>query len=126
VTTDDNSFDTPPVNSSSPQNTESSVVTPDLEEAVKLWSLQGFAPFFNLMNSLHDADIVKEPLIKTLIFNIFGGYLLSFNLAYLEHKDVALAHSDAFNELMNDPALSQMANNFMRDTVNSQISKVVK
>ena len=77
------------------------------------------------MNELHNANIVKEPLIYTLIFNIFGGYLLSFNLSYLEHKNVALAHAEAFNELMNDPALSQMANNFMRDTVNSQISKVI-
>ena len=64
-------------------------------------------------------------MIHTLVFNVFGGYLVNFSVEYNLTEDVEKSNSYAFNELMNDPSLASMANSFMKNAVNDQISKVI-
>ena len=93
---------------------------------MQTWCNEGLNPFVNLLTELEKSNVIKDPMIKTLIFNVFGGYLFNVSTAFDLNDDIELAHSIAFNELMRDPKVSAMVNSVMRDTVNSQISKVVE
>ena len=121
-TTNDNTSSSgiPPSN-----ETVLSVVTPELQTAIENWVGYGFPHFLEMMNKLHESKIINDPMIHTLVFNVFGGYLVNFSVEHDLTKDVEKSNSYAFNELMNDPSLASMANSFMKNAVNDQISKVI-
>ena len=105
--------------------TVTSVVTPELQSAIENWVGYGFPHFLEMMNKLHDSKIISDPMIHTLVFNVFGGYLVNLSVEYNLTEDIEKSNSYAFNELMNDPSLASMANSFMKNAVNDQISKVI-
>ena len=125
MTTDSDALDTSEVTSFI-HSSKSSVVTPSLEDAILNWHANGLPHFVKLLDELFDSKTITDPMIHTLIFNVFGGYLVNFGNAHHFNRDVVAAHNTAFDELMKDPALSSMANQFMRSAVNDQISKVVE
>jgi len=125
VTTDNDTLDTSEV-ASFIHSSSRSVVTPTLDEAISNWHANGLPHLVKLLDELFDSKTITDPMIHTLIFNVFGGYLVNFGNAHHLNGDVVAAHYTAFDELMKDPALSSMANQFMRNAVNEQISKVVK
>tara|TARA_Y100000114_G_scaffold156271_1_gene182931 strand:- start:7043 stop:7411 length:369 start_codon:yes stop_codon:yes gene_type:complete len=117
-----------PISSGEPSSFihHNSVVTPEFIIAMQNWCNEGLNPFVNLLTELEKSNVIKDPMIKTLIFNVFGGYLFNVSTAFGMNDDIELSHTIAFNELMRDPSVSSMVNSVMRDAVNSQISKVIE
>lgn len=102
------------------------VVTPELIEAITNWNRDGLPHFVKLLDQLFVERIIQDPMIHTLLFNVLGGYFVNFGHAQSHGNDVLQSHELALGTLMNDPALSTMVNQFMRNAVNEQISKVVE
>lgn len=110
-----------PFGSSSVESLPSSFIS-----NIEAWVREGQPLLNNLLQSLHECNMIKEPMLETLVFSVVGGYSFNFSKAVSEGLSVGDAHSHAMSLLISNPKMSQMTETFMRGAVADQISKVVE
>ena len=101
--------------------------TPNLFDVVDDWFTIGYPTFQNLLNKIHEQEVIKDPLVKILVFNILGGFNHYFVKAMKEFEgDMTLAYHKSLSEMMSDPAIKGLINQFMGDKVSSQVGGIIE
>ena len=102
----------------------SSVIS-SLHKSLEHWCINGFADFDDVMHDLYKSELISDPMVKVMVFNIMGGYINNFSRAFDMNKDVLESHQIAFATMIQDPTVSKFVQNFMSDMVTSNIEKVI-
>lgn len=93
---------------------------------VEAWVNDGQPILNDLLQSLHEGEFIKEPMVETFVFTIVGGYSYNFSKAVREGMSVGDAHSHAMTLLIQNPKMESMTEAFMQNTVAGHVSKVVE
>lgn len=111
--------------SSHAQVSASTSVISSLQKSLEHWCINGFADFDDVMYDLYKSELITDPMVKVMVFNIMGGYINNFSRAFDMNKDVLESHQIAFATMIQDPTVSKFVQNFMSDMVTSNIEKVI-
>jgi len=107
------------------QVSPSTSVMSTLQKSLEHWCVNGFADFDDVMYDLYKSELITDPMVKIMVFNIMGGYINNFSRAFDMNKDVLESHQIAFATMIQDPTVSKFVQNFMSDMVTSNIEKVI-
>ena len=110
-----------------PSNLVSSVTSSasDLHMSIESWCQEGFRHFDDVMLNLAKSNLITDPMMKTLLFNIFGQYVHGFTMAFQMNNDIIASSSIAFSNLIQDPQVSNLVQGFMTDAINDKIQDVI-
>lgn len=121
---DDDSTTPPPEVSalSSPSDESLSSLTQSIEK----WVLEGQPILNELLQSLHDSEIILEPLIETFIFSIVGGYTYHFSNSMMSGNSVTDSNAHSLSALMQNPKITALMEQFLQQKITSHIETVVE
>jgi len=96
-----------------------------LQKSLEQWCINGFTDFDGVMYDLYKSEIITDPMVKVMVFNIMGGYVNNFSRAFQINQNILESHQIAFATMIQDPTVSKFVQNFMSDMVTSNIEKVI-
>lgn len=96
-----------------------------LQKSLMEWSVNGFTDFDAVMYELYKSEIITDPMVKVMVFNIMGGYINNFSRAFQINQDILESHRIAFATMVQDPTVSKFVQSFMSDMVTTNIEKVI-
>tara|TARA_R110002110_G_scaffold312210_2_gene525601 strand:+ start:27 stop:380 length:354 start_codon:yes stop_codon:yes gene_type:complete len=110
----------------SPSSAHLSSLSPQLTDAILGWVLDGQPHLEKLLSSLHDENIIHEPLIQTMIFSIVGGYSHHFSASLIDTQDIEQAHHHALSAVMSNPNVAKMTESILQAQVTQAVRGVVE
>jgi hypothetical protein len=100
-------------------------VSATIQTALDNWVEVGQPALNDLLSAFWEADTVLDPKMKVLVFAVLGGYTSSFSQVWKDTLDVHEAHGRSVNEVMSNPAVSNLVNNVMSDMVQKQVKGMI-
>jgi hypothetical protein len=111
----------------SPSSAHMSLLSPQLTEAILDWVVNGQPHLEKLLSSLHNENIIKEPLIQTMIFSIVGGYSHHFSASLIyDTQDIEQAHHHALSAVMSNPNVAKMTETILQTQVTKAVRGVIE
>lgn len=112
--------DLAPSSGSHPPPPDASADTPEaFDLAIREWRAVGLPSFVALMEAFHEADLIKDPTMKAVVFKVVGGYIFRASNEY--DGDMMLAHVAALSHVMADPTVSRLVENMIEAQVDGYV-----
>ena len=96
-----------------------------LDIALTNWAVIGQGLLNDVLFEMSKNQLVKDEMMKTLIFSVVGGYTFHFSKSWKTDNDYQLAHSQAITKLMSQPQITSMIEGFMQNKVSSKVEEMV-
>ena len=96
-----------------------------LDIALTNWAVIGQGLLNDVLFEMNKNELVKDEMMRTLIFSVVGGYTFHFSKSWRTDSDYELAHSQAITKLMSQPQITSMIEGFMQNKVSSKVEEMV-
>ena len=96
-----------------------------LDIALTNWVVMGQGLLNDVLFEMSKGQLVKDEMMKTLIFSVVGGYTFHFSKSWKTDNDYQLAHSQAITKLMSQPQITSMIEGFMQNKISTKVEEMV-
>ena len=96
-----------------------------IHESLDKWSNEGQDILNRLFTDLYESDVIVDPTMKILLYSVIGSYTNRLSTTWRETGDLQLAHTQALNQVMSNPAVENLVDGAMGGMISKSVEELI-